>query len=94
MSTLQDQMIARFPIKENFKVMAADPIDSVGKWKISLMAGLLFIVISSPLLYKLVQKLINKVADVDIANDDGCPNFYGLVLHGIVFMLITRLMMK
>jgi hypothetical protein len=96
MATLQERMIKQFPVKENFKVLDAPPggLDNLGKWKISLIAGLIFLIVSSPFLYKLVQKLADKFVDIEIADSEGCPTLVGLILHSVVFVIIVRLMMK
>ena len=98
MATLQERMLKQFPVRENFKVLdpsaGAGGLDNLGKWKISLIAGLIFLIVSSPFLYKLVQKLMDKVADIEIADSEGCPTLAGLILHSVVFVIIVRLMMK
>ena len=35
-----------------------------------------------------------KLLQFPIANESGCPNGYGLVLHGIVFLVLIRLLMS
>jgi hypothetical protein len=68
-------------------------IDSTKKWSISLYSAILFFVIASPMLFVLVNS-ITSMADITIINQNGCPNLIGLVLHSIVFLLITRLSME
>jgi hypothetical protein len=62
------------------------------KWVISLYTALLFLLIASPFMFKLVNS-ITSLAGVSIANYQGCPNMIGLVLHAIVFALLVRAMM-
>ena len=62
------------------------------KWIISLMSGLLFLIIASPITYNLVNMATSTVG-LKIS-DDGCPNIYGLILHSIDFVLIVRVMMR
>ena len=52
---------------------------------ISIMSALIFFLISSPELYKITSGLLGKW----IAGPTGCPTAMGLVLHTIVFFLIT-----
>lgn len=75
--------------------------NSVGKnlsnsqrWLISLIVGLLFIIIASPMLFKGVDYLISKLGLGHIASRDGLPFSSGLIIHGIVFFLIIRLFME
>lgn len=68
-------------------------IDNTRKWSISVYSGLLFFIIASPFLFKLVNQITTKLG-VGIANDNGCPNMAGLLLHTVVFVLIVRLSME
>jgi len=60
------------------------------KLRISIFAGILFLLISSPQVYKLTSQVLGNW----IANGAGCPNPHGLLLHTIVFILVTRLSMN
>ena len=62
------------------------------KWLVSLLMGLLFIIIASPMVFLLVNSL-TKALGFSICDKNGCPNSTGLVLHGIVFMLLVRALM-
>lgn len=74
--------------------MADTKPDNREKWMASLIAGVMFLVVASPYLYKLVNQMTSSLGLV-IADRSGCPNVYGLVLHSIVFTLLVRaLMMK
>jgi hypothetical protein len=73
--------------------MAETKISLVHKIVISLMSAILFIVIGSPMLYKLVNSLTIKYG-LDIASPDGCPNLKGLALHGVIFFLVVLLIMQ
>lgn len=54
------------------------------KVMISLFSALLFLLISSPFMYKLTNSVFaGKLAS------NGCPNWYGLVLHTLVFFLVV-----
>jgi len=54
------------------------------KFMISVMSALVFFLISSPELYKLTTSTLGKWVAVN-----GCPTTLGLVLHSIVFLLVT-----
>ena len=73
--------------------MAGTKISLAEKVVISLMSAILFIVIGSPMMYKLVNSLTTKVGLV-IASPDGCPNLKGLAVHGVVFFLVVLLIMQ
>jgi hypothetical protein len=72
------------------------------KAQASVVAALLFFVISSPFTYRVVDSLIGGLvtavlpafADVFKVAQAGCPTTYGLVLHAAVFGVITYLLMR
>ena len=66
------------------------PYTSRDKWTVSIIGGLLFILISSPYLYEAVNSLI----PVDITISNGCPNIKGLIIHTIIFVVISRFLMR
>jgi len=63
------------------------------KWLVSFYSGLLFAIIASPCLFKLVNLLTSSIG-LSISDKKGCPNIYGLIIHTIVFILLVRLMMS
>jgi len=72
------------------------------KLKSALTAGLLFFVVSSPALYRLVDSLIGSVAVAVIPGyahlfrvaESGRPTTYGLFVHSTVFAAVVYMMMK
>ena len=58
----------------------------------SIMAALLFAIVSSPQLYSFMQALLGGIFRV--ATQSGAPTFAGLLLHSVVFGLITFALMK
>lgn len=72
------------------------------KAQASIVAGLLFYVISSPLTYRLVDSLVGgfvtavvpALAPVFKVAQAGCPTNYGLMLHAFVFSVITYMLMR
>ena len=56
--------------------------------KYAVYSTMLYIILSSPDMYKLTNGLLGQTS-----NMMGCPNFRGVVLHGIVFMTVLVLMM-
>jgi hypothetical protein len=71
------------------------------KAQASIVAALLFFVVSSPLTYRLVDSLVGGVVTALVpafaplfkVAQAGCPTNYGLVLHAVVFGVITYLLM-
>ena len=55
-----------------------------GKLKGALVSGLLFFIISHPIVYKLVDSLVGGLLG-NIASPSGCPTTWGLIVHSIVF---------
>ena len=64
---------------------------SKSQWGLSLLGGLLFVIVSNPGLYNLVDAVTEQFG-VSIANG-GCPTPGGVLVHGVVFTLITRVLM-
>jgi hypothetical protein len=62
------------------------------KWFISILSGIIFYVIAAPRIYKITGKIIYKIFAVKIENK-GKPNNLGLLIHTIIFVLITRFLM-
>lgn len=69
------------------------PYTSKDKWIISIMAGLLFLLIASPFLYNFVNMVSTEVINIPTAVD-GNPNLLGLLINGLIFIVIIRLMMR
>lgn len=61
------------------------------KWIVGIYCGLLFLLISSPFMYTITEKLTSLVGWNTSKN--GCPNIGGLILHTIVFILLVRVIM-
>jgi hypothetical protein len=54
----------------------------------ALVAGLMFFIISNPMVYKLVDGLIGGMLG-PIASPSGCPTTWGLIVHSGVFAAAT-----
>jgi len=70
-----------------------EPPNNDKKWTISFYSGLLFFIIASPALFRLVNSLTMRFGGVSILTDQGNPNIVGYLLHTIVFILIVRISM-
>lgn len=72
------------------------------KMQAALTAALLFYVISSPFTYRLVDNLVGGVVGAVVPQfttlfkiaEAGCPTNYGLLVHSVVFGLVTYTMMS
>jgi len=56
----------------------------------SVQAAVLFLVIASPFMYKLVQFIFGRLFTVSV---NGCPTIAGLLLHTLVFGLLVYILM-
>lgn len=61
------------------------------KWRNSLLAGIIFLILSLPATYKLTDGVFGGISHT--SNFDGCPTNAGLILHTIVFIVVVRLLM-
>lgn len=57
----------------------------------SLQAALLFFIVSSPLVYRFINKLISNIFTVAVK---GCPTTNGLLLHTIVYGILIYFLVK
>lgn len=58
------------------------------KLSAALLAGVMFFIISNPMVYKLVDSLVGGMLG-PIASAGGCPTTWGLVVHSAVFAAAT-----
>ena len=61
--------------------------------KTIVVASLLFLIVSSPFVYKVVNALL-RVVRIRVAANNGCPNMTGLILHTAVFGLLLKVVLK
>jgi hypothetical protein len=73
--------------------MCDRPYTSTDKWNVSAMAGLLFLLFSSPFAFSLTESITTKFG-LNIASKDGVPNLAGILLHGGAFVLLARIFME
>lgn len=62
------------------------------KLQIAAFAGLLFYVVSNPITYEIMNGLLSRFG-IPIAIN-GKPNGSGLIVHSVVFALVTYALMK
>lgn len=66
--------------------------DSQQKWIISIVAGLLFALVSLPFTYKLTNSVSQKIG-FDTFEDGGATS-YGIGVHVVIFILVLRLILQ
>jgi hypothetical protein len=76
---------------EKHKKKTTHNLTEYQKWMICLYSALLFLLISSPFMYQLTNQLTIMTGFETSSN--GCPNLYGILLHGIVFLILVRVLM-
>ena len=54
----------------------------------AIVAGIMFFIISNPIVYKLVDSLVGGLLG-RIATPAGCPTTWGLIVHSAVFAAAT-----
>lgn len=59
--------------------------------KASIIAAVLFLVISSPQLYNVTHSVVGNQLPLAV---NGCPTTAGLLVHTVVFGLVTYLVMR
>nr|QBK87691.1 MAG: hypothetical protein LCMAC202_00270 [Marseillevirus LCMAC202] len=67
--------------------------DSADKWRVSVLAGFIFMLVSSPFLYTMLAKVTSPLG-LNVASQSGCPTFIGLFITTVFFVLLVRLMMR
>jgi hypothetical protein len=73
--------------------MCDRPYTSTDKWNVSIMAGLMFMLFSSPYSFSLTNKVTSGFG-LEIANGNGVPNLAGVLLHGGAFVGLSRFLME
>lgn len=62
------------------------------KFKYSLYSALAFFFLASPQMFSFVNTILGSY--IKIADQNGCPTQYGLILHTVVFLGLLYLMMS
>jgi hypothetical protein len=75
----------------NRQVLTQPPTNGQ-KWWAAVIFGFIFGIISSPAAYYATSKITSKIGNTTTMEGPG-PNFIGLLLHSIIFILIIRLVL-
>ena len=62
---------------------------SYKKWQISIFSAFIFVLVIHPYTYMFTQKLLGGLLG-KIADSNGCPTTFGLIIHTIVYILLVR----
>ena len=73
----------------SLKRTCPDKFSSKDKWIIAVIGGMLFLLIGSPYLFGLTNMFTSKFGS---ESEKGCPSAFGLLIHGVVFTLLVRLL--
>ena len=65
---------------------------NLDKWRFSLIGTVIFLLVVSPMTYRLTQSIFGKILG-KIADTNGNPTWRGILLHAVVFTLLVRLSM-
>lgn len=62
------------------------------KWWIAIFLGFIFAIVSSPAAYYITSKVTTSLGGVSL-NNGLEPNFVGLLIHTLIFIIIIRIIM-
>lgn len=79
--------------RERLMIKCERMLTDKDKWTIALMAGLLFLIISSAFLYRFVDGLVSGFG-WSVANPQGCPTLLGSIVFTVLFVMIVRLVLR
>ena len=70
------------------------PINDQKKWMISFISAVVFVIVSTPQTFKFTNDIFEKYFCIKTIDAFEKPTWSGILLHGLVFMIITRLLMN
>ena len=79
-------------VKDDQLVSELRGLSSRKKWLLAVLLGVLFIILSSPYIYELLDDILYSLG-VSLYRDK-TPTTLGLVVMSVVFILVVRLMMR
>jgi len=78
-------------MSDETKINCAKPYTNKDKWIISIVAGMLFMLISSPFLYDNFGQILTFIKTT---NFYGVPTLEGLILHSLIFTVVIRILIR
>lgn len=70
-----------------------EPLSTYEKWVIAVLIGVLFLILSSPLLYMFTDG-IGKYVKLTILDKQNRPTTQGLIIHALLFIVLIRILMR
>lgn len=67
-------------------------VSNTDKWIISAIIAVIFIILASPFTFKITNWIFSYI-NLPTITKEGKPTFFGLIIHGIIFFLVIRLLM-
>jgi len=64
------------------------------KWIIAIVIGILYCLVASPFVYGAMDNLLKSILPNYPVLANGAPTAFGLLLHGVIFTLIIRGLMR
>jgi membrane-anchored glycerophosphoryl diester phosphodiesterase (GDPDase) len=65
------------------------PYTEKDKWIIAFILGIMFVLLASPYTFYLSDTLMGCIG-VHTVNSDSIPTIFGMLLHGLIFVLLVR----
>lgn len=72
----------------------SSPVDEQKKWMISLLSAVVFVLVSAPQTFKITNDIFEKYFCIKTIDEFEKPTWSGILIHALVFMLISRLLMN
>ena len=88
---VKDSPIMEEPLMDNNEI----PIslkNNEEKWWIAILLGFIFAIVSSPAAYYITSYIITSLGGISLIYGPG-PNFAGLLIHTLIFIIIVRIIL-
>ena len=72
----------------------SSPVDEQKKWMISLLSAVVFVLVFAPQTFKITNDIFEKYFCIKTIDEFEKPTWSGILIHALVFMLISRLLMN
>jgi hypothetical protein len=92
---LKQELANEYPRRSDFRLKGPILLGSSSrqKWQSSILLTVLFLILSLPFLYKFSDKLFGSFFG-QMSDENGSPSSLGLIVHGFIFLLIVRLLLR
>ena len=69
-----------------------DKLSNQEKWIIAVIIGVIFLIVSNPLVFRFSDIILGFVS-LHTVGPDGKPTAFGWILHAVAFIIIIRILM-